>query len=91
MKLLESTENEITKHKNCKDVPHLEITEAILVDCNIVKNDYQQCSNKSFGNLLEISPTSYTLLKTFDSDFLYIEVWFTDESSPSLERKYRVR
>ena len=42
MKLLGSTENKITKEKNGENVPHLEITEAVLVHCNIVNNDYQQ-------------------------------------------------
>ena len=41
MKLLGSTENKITKDKNNENVPHLEITEVILVHCNIVNNDYQ--------------------------------------------------
>ena len=44
MILLRSTENKITKDKNGKDVPHLEITEVVLVHCNIVNNDYQQDS-----------------------------------------------
>ena len=44
MKLLGSTENKITKDKNCENVPHLKITEVILVQCNIVNNDYQQDS-----------------------------------------------
>ena len=44
MKLLESTENKITKGKNVEDVPHLEITEVVLVRCSIVNNDYQQDS-----------------------------------------------
>ena len=44
MKLLESTENKITKDKNGKNLPHLEIAEVVLVHCNIVKNDYQQDS-----------------------------------------------
>ena len=64
MKLLGSTENKITKDKNGENVPHLEITEVVLVHCNIVNNDYQQDSralytfapNKPFGILLEISP-----------------------------------
>ena len=43
MKLLGSTENEITKDKNGENVPHFEITEVVLVHCNIV-NDYQQDS-----------------------------------------------
>ena len=71
MKLLGSTENEITKDKNSENVPHLEITEVVLVHCNIVNNDYQQDSkvlytfvlNKLFGSLLEISPTNHIFLK----------------------------
>ena len=42
MKLLGSTENKRTKDKNGENVPHLEITEVVLVDCNMVNNDYQQ-------------------------------------------------
>ena len=41
MKLLGSTENEITKDKNGENVLHLEITKVVLVHCNIVNNDYQ--------------------------------------------------
>ena len=44
MKRLGSTENEITKDKNGENVPHLEITEVVLVHCNMVNNDYQQDS-----------------------------------------------
>ena len=71
MKLLGSTKNKITEDKNGENVPHLEITEAVLVHCNIVNNDYQQDSrilytfapNKPFGSLLEISPTNHIFLK----------------------------
>ena len=64
MKLLGSTENKITKDKNSENVPKLEITEIVLVHCNIVNNDYLPdsrmlynfVSNKPFGSLLEISP-----------------------------------
>ena len=60
MKLLGSTKNKIAKDKNGENVPHLEITEVIIVHCNIVNNDYQQDSrvlytfvpNKSFGNFI---------------------------------------
>ena len=41
MKLLESTKNKIDKNKNGENVPHLEITEVVLVYCNIVNDDYQ--------------------------------------------------
>ena len=44
MKLLGSTKSEINKDKNGENVPHLEITEVVLVHCNIVKNEYQQDS-----------------------------------------------
>ena len=41
MKLLGSTINVITKNENGGNVPHLEITEVVLVHCNIVSNNYQ--------------------------------------------------
>ena len=78
MKLLVSTENKITKGKNGENVPHLEITEVVLVHCDIVNNDYQQDSrvlytfvvpNKLFGSLLEISLTNHIFLQTFNSEY----------------------
>ena len=86
MKLLGSTKSKITKDENGENVPHLEITEVILVHCDIVNNDYQQDSrvlytyvqNNSFGQLLKISPTNCIILKTFNSEFQAIEVSFTD-------------
>ena len=44
MKLLESTKRKMTKEENGENVAHLEITEVILLHCNIVNNDYQQDS-----------------------------------------------
>ena len=93
MKLLGSTENKITKDKNGENVPHLEITGVVLVHCNIVNNDYQQDSrvlytfvpNKPFGNLLEISHRNHIFLKTINSQFQEIKVWFTDQNSQPLE------
>ena len=40
MKLLRNTENKITRDKNSENVLHLEITEVVLVHCDIVNNDY---------------------------------------------------
>ena len=84
MKLLGSTENKITKDKIGENVPHLEITQVVLVHCDIANNDSQQDSrvlytfvpNKPFGSLLEISPTNQIFLKTFNSEHDEIEVWF---------------
>ena len=54
-----------------------------------MNNSYQQKSNvlytfapnKLFGQLLNISPENFIFLKTFDSEFSYIEAWFTDQNS----------
>ena len=44
MKLLGSTKSKITKDENGENIPYLEITEEVLLQCNIVNNDYQQDS-----------------------------------------------
>ena len=88
----------ITKDKNIENVPHLEITEVVLVYCNIDNNDYQQDSrvlytfapNKPFGSLLEISPTNHILLETFNSEYDQIIVWFTDQNSQPFEIEDRI-
>ena len=98
MKLLGSTENKITKDKNGENAPHLERAEVVLVHCDIVNNDYQQNSrvlytfvpNKSFGSLLDVSPVNHTFLKTFNSEYNEIIVWFTDQNSQSLEIEDRI-
>ena len=93
MKLLGNTKNKRTKDKNGENVPHLEITELVLVHCNIVNNNYQQDSrvlytfvpNKPFGSLLEISPTNYIFLKAFNLEYDETKVWLTDQNSQPLE------
>ena len=98
MKLLGSTKNKITKDKNGENVPHLEITEVVLVHCNIVNNDYQQDSrvlytfvpNKPFRSPLEISPRYHIFLKTFNLQYDEIIVWFTDRNSQPLEIEDRI-
>ena len=98
MKLLGSTESKMTKDKNGENVPHIEITEVVLVHFNIANNDYQQDSrllytfapNKPFRSLLEISPTNHIFLKTFNSEYDEIKVWFTDQNSQPLEIEDRI-
>ena len=96
MKLLGSTKIKITKDKNGKNALNLEITEAVLVNCNITNNNYQQKSrvlyafvpNNSFDQLLDISQKNVYFLKNSgisDSEFSYIMVWFTDQNSNPLE------
>ena len=45
MNLFGSTESKITKDKDGENVPRLEITEVVLVNCNIVNNDYEEDSS----------------------------------------------
>ena len=98
MKFPGSTESKITKDKNGENVAHLEVVELVLVHCNLVNHDYQQDSrilftfvpNKSFGSLLENSPTNQVFLKTFNSEFHEVKVWFTDQTSKSLELEDKV-
>ena len=93
MKLLGSTKSKITKDKNGENVPHLEIVDLVLIYCNFVNNNYQQNSrilyrfvpNKPFGSLLETSPSNHIFLKTFNSEFQEIKLWFTDQNSKPLE------
>ena len=98
MKLLGSTENEVAKDKNSESVPKLEITEVVLIHCNIVNNDCQQdsrvlysfASNKPFVSLLEISQIKHIFLKIVNSEFNEIRVWFTDQNSQPLEIEDRI-
>ena len=78
-------------------MPYLEIIEVVLIHCNVY-NSYQKKSrvlytfapNKSFGQLLDISPKHFIFLKSFDSEFSYIKVWFTDQNSNPLEIKGKI-
>ena len=98
MKVFGSTKNKISKDKNGENKPHFEITEVVLIHCNIVHNDYQQDSrvlytfvpNKLFGQLLDILPKNFIFLKTFDSEFSYFEVCLIDQNSKPLEIEYEI-
>ena len=46
--------------------------------------------NKPFGSLLEISPTNDIFLKTLNSEYSEIKVWFTDQNSKPLEIDGRI-
>ena len=74
-------------------MPKLESVEVILVHWNLVSNNYQQTSkvlftllpNKQFGQVINIAPHSLTMLGTTNTEFSFIEVWFTDQNSEPLE------
>ena len=98
MKLLGSTKGKKTTAENAENVPCLEINEAVLIHCNVVDISYLKNSrvlytfapNKLLGQLLDISPKHFVFLKIFDSEFSYIEVWFTDENPRLLEMEDKI-
>ena len=89
MKLLGSTK----RNKNSENLPKLESVEIVFVHCNLVKNDYQHTSkvlfsfvpNKQFGQLINISPHSLPMMNTINTEFSFVKVWFTDQTSKALE------
>ena len=93
MKLLASTKDIIDADKNSESVPKLENVEVVLVHCIFVNNTYQKHSRvlftfvptKQYGQLISISPHSLVFLKTMNTEFSEIEVWFTDQNNNALE------
>ena len=98
MRLLGSTKKDVDKDKDGEIVPKLESVEVVLVHCNLVKNDYQHTSkvlfsfvpNKQFGQLINISPHSLTMMNTVNTEFSYVELWFTDQASKALEIEHNI-
>ena len=90
MKLLGSTKSKITKKWKWWQY-------ALFRNCNVVNNSYQLISlytfgpNKCFGQLLYISPKNFIYLKTFASEFSYIDVWFNDKNSESLDIEDKIK
>ena len=92
IKLLGRTTSKINRNENSKNLFHLEVTEALLIHCNIGNSDDEQdlralytfVCNKLFSQLLDISPKSFIFLKTFNSEFSNTEVCFTDQHSKPL-------
>ena len=93
MKLLGSTKNDVDSDKNSENVPKLELVKVVLAHCNLVKNDYQHSSkalfsfvpNKQSGQLINISANTLTMMNTINTEFSFIEVWFTNQASKAIE------
>ena len=93
MRLLASTKKDVDANKNSENVPKLESVEPVLVHCNLVKNDDQHISkvlfsfvpNIQFGQLINIPPHSLTMMSTVNTEFSFVEVWFTEQASKALE------
>ena len=74
-------------------MPKLESVEVVLMHCNLLNKSYQQACkilftfvpNKQVGQLITISPYSLTMLKTTNTEFQSIKLWFTDQDNRPLE------
>ena len=93
MKLLRSSTDTIDGDKNSELVPKLESVDLVLVHCNLVNSSYQQSSKvlfmfvpvKKYGQLITVSPETLIMLKTINTEFSFIEIWFTDQDNRPLE------
>ena len=93
MRLLRSSADTIDDDESSELVPKLEGVDPVLVHCNLVNNSYQQASkvlltfvpNKNYGQLITVSPHSLIILKTGNTEFSVIEIWFTDQDNRQLE------
>ena len=81
VKLLGSTKDIIDSDKNSENVPRLENLEVVLVHCNLVNNSYQQHSRVLFTFV----PHSLIFLKTMNTEFSEIDIWFTNQNNNALE------
>ena len=88
----------LMQKKNSENVPKLESVEVVLVHSILIKNNYQHTSkvlftfvsNKQFGQLINISPHSLTMMNTNNTEFSFVEVWFIDQTSKVLEIEVNV-
>ena len=78
---------------NSADTIDSDSVDLVLVHCNLVKNSYQQASKvlftvvpyKKYSQLITVSPNLLIMLKTINTEFSYIEIWFTDQDNKPLE------
>ena len=93
MKVFGSTKILIDKMKNWEKVPSLELVEVVLVQCNLVNDQYQQKSEvlytstrkKSYAYLLNVEPSNLVFLETYNTEFDEIIITFTDQNGRPLE------
>ena len=87
MKLFGSTKKLIDKTKNGEKI------EVVLLQCNLVDNQYQQkseviytfLSNKCYAYLLNIEPSNLVFLENYNTEFNEIIITFTDRNGRPLE------
>ena len=84
--------------KNEEKVSSLEVVDLVLVQCNLVDNQYQQKSevlynctpNKSYAYLLNVEPSYLVFLKIYNTEFDEIIITFTGQNGRPLEIEDKV-
>ena len=95
MRLLGRRKKDVDKDKDGENVPRLESAEVVSVHGNLSKHDYQHTSkdlltvvpNKKFGQLINISPHSLTMMNTVNTEFSSVEVGSQTKSGKHLKLK----
>ena len=98
MKLFGSTKKVIDKTMNGENVPSLEVVEEVLVQCNLVDNQYQQkpqvlynfTPSKSYAYLLNAEPSNLVFLKTYNTEIDEITITFTEQNGRPIEIEDKV-
>ena len=74
-------------------MPKLESVKIFLVHSILVKNSYQEASkvlftfvpNEEFGHWMTIATRSLKMWNTANTEFSFVELWFTDQNIKPLE------
>ena len=93
MKLFGSTKKLIDKTKHGEKNTKSRRFELVLVQCNLVDNQYQQTSevlytftlNKTYAYLLNVEPSNLVFLKTYNTEFYEIIITYADQDSRPLK------
>ena len=94
MQLFDSTKTLIEKTKNCGNIPSFEKLEVVLVQSNLVDNQYQQrpevlytfMPNNIYAYLLNVEPSNLVFLKTFNTEFDEIIITYTDQNGRLIDK-----
>ena len=95
MKLFVRKKNLIDKTKNVEKVPSLKVVEVVLVQCNVVDNQYRQKSkvlytftaNNSYAYLLNVEPNNLVFLKIYYCEFDEIITKVMDQTGRPLSNR----
>ena len=90
MRLLGSTKKMLIKIKTAKTYQNQNLLKLFQFIVILVKNDFQRTSkvlfsfvpNKQFGQFINFSAHSLTIMNTGNTEFSSVQVWFTEQASP---------